>query len=104
VFIERRVSARAKSQGPVPGKPLLKAPESGCGSGHTLPSHKYRCYQAELTDPERAAALAHLRELAHRKKMLTLLIAITDIDISEAAVLAKLVLCWRFGRTIEVSV
>jgi uncharacterized protein YeaO (DUF488 family) len=53
-------------------------------------------YQAELTDPERADALAHLRELAHRKKMLTLLIATTDVDISEAAVLAKLVLSWRF--------
>ena len=51
-----------------------------------------RRYQAELSDPERAAALAHLRELAHRKKMLTLLTATKDIDISEAAVLAKLVL------------
>jgi hypothetical protein len=28
--------------------------------------------------------------------MLTLLIATTDVDISEAAVLAKLVLSWRF--------
>jgi hypothetical protein len=36
--------------------------------------------------------------------MLTLLIATNEIDISEAAVLAKLVLSWRFGRTIEVSV
>jgi uncharacterized protein YeaO (DUF488 family) len=34
----------------------------------------------------------HLRELPHRKKMLTLLTATKDIDISEAAVLAKLVL------------
>jgi hypothetical protein len=33
-----------------------------------------------------------------------LLIATTDIDVSEAAVLAKLVLSRRFGRTIEVSV
>jgi hypothetical protein len=36
-----------------------------------------------------------------RKKMLTLLTATKDIDISEAAVLAKLVLNARFGRTIE---
>ena len=35
--------------------------------------------------------MAHLRELAHRKKMLTLPTATKDIDISEAAVL-KLVL------------
>ena len=34
----------------------------------------------------------HLRELPHRKTMLTLLTATKDIDISEAAVLAKLVL------------
>jgi hypothetical protein len=33
-----------------------------------------------------------------------LLTATKDIDISEAAVLAKLVLSWRYGRTIEVSV
>jgi uncharacterized protein YeaO (DUF488 family) len=33
----------------------------------------------------------HLRELPHRKKMLTLLTATKDIAISEAAVLAKLV-------------
>ena len=36
--------------------------------------------------------MAHLRELAPRKKMLTLLTATKDIDVSEAAVLAKLVL------------
>ena len=34
----------------------------------------------------------HLRELPHRKTMLTLLTATKDIDISEAAVLAKLLL------------
>jgi uncharacterized protein YeaO (DUF488 family) len=50
-----------------------------------------RRYEAELTDPERAAALAHLRELAHRQ-MLTLLTATKDVDISEAAVLAELVI------------
>jgi len=36
--------------------------------------------------------MAHLRELAPRKKMLTLLPATRDIDTSEAAVLTKLVL------------
>ena len=48
-----------------------------------------RRYEAEFTDPERAAALAHLRELAHRQ-MLTLLTATKDVDISEAAVLVRL--------------
>jgi hypothetical protein len=42
---------------------------------------------AELT-----RLLAHLRELAPRKKMLTLLTPTKDIAIGEAAVLAKLVL------------
>ena len=51
-----------------------------------------RRYEDELIDPERAAELTHLRELARQKKMLTLLTATKDIDISEAAVLAKLVL------------
>ena len=50
-----------------------------------------RRYEAELTDPERTAALAHLRELA-LERMLTLLTATKDVDISEAAVLAKLVI------------
>ena len=36
--------------------------------------------------------------------MLTLLTATKDIDIGEAAVLAKLVLSRRYWRTIEVSV
>ena len=40
----------------------------------------------------RAAAVAHLRGLAQRKKVLTLVTATKDIDISEIAVLAKLVL------------
>ena len=52
-----------------------------------------RRYEAELTDPERTAALAHLRELA-LERMLTLLTATKDVDISEAAVLARL-LCKR---------
>ena len=36
--------------------------------------------------------MAHLRGLAQRKKVLTLVTATKDIDISEIAVLAKLVL------------
>lgn len=51
-------------------------------------SHRY---QAELTDPDRAAALTHLRDLARNKTMLTLLTATKDYEISEAAVLAQLV-------------
>lgn len=49
-----------------------------------------RRYRAELTDPDRAEALAHLRELARRNTMLTLLTATRDIEISEAALLADL--------------
>lgn len=48
-------------------------------------SHKYR---AELDEPERAEALAHLRELA-RHGNLTLLTASKRADISEATVLAS---------------
>jgi uncharacterized protein YeaO (DUF488 family) len=48
-----------------------------------------RRYRAELGDPERAAALAHLRELAGNGR-LTLLTATKRSDISEAAVLAGL--------------
>ncbi|BDY26881.1 DUF488 domain-containing protein [Mycolicibacterium mageritense] len=44
-------------------------------------------YEAELADPERAAQLAHLKELA-RKGPMTLLTATKDPEISEAAVLA----------------
>ena len=47
-----------------------------------------RRYQAELADPERAAALAHLRDLAAAGRPLTLLTATRQPDISEAAVLA----------------
>ena len=46
----------------------------------------------------------HLRELPHRKKMLTLLTATKDIDISEAAVVANQYSADGFGRTMEVSV
>jgi uncharacterized protein YeaO (DUF488 family) len=48
-----------------------------------------RRYRTELDDPERAAALAHLRELAGHGQ-LTLLTATKRSDISEAAVLADL--------------
>lgn len=46
-----------------------------------------RRYRAELDDPERATAFAHLRELAAHGP-LTLLTATKRSDISEAAVLA----------------
>jgi uncharacterized protein YeaO (DUF488 family) len=48
-----------------------------------------RRYRAELDEPERAAALARLRELAGQGR-LTLLTATKRSDISEAAVLADL--------------
>jgi uncharacterized protein YeaO (DUF488 family) len=48
-----------------------------------------RRYRTELRDPERAAGLAHLRELAGQGR-LTLLTATRRSDISEAAVLADL--------------
>ncbi len=48
-----------------------------------------RRYQAELEEPGRAEALAHLRELAKRRR-LTLLTATRQPEISEAAVLARL--------------
>ncbi len=48
-----------------------------------------RRYRAELKEPERAEALAHLRDLAKRRN-LTLLTATKHAEISEAAVLAGL--------------
>ena len=48
-----------------------------------------RRYRAELEQPERAAALRHLHDLAGSRS-LTLLTAVRDTDISEAAVLADL--------------
>ena len=48
-----------------------------------------RRYRAELQDPRRAGALAHLRELA-KGRPLTLLTATRQPEISEAAVLAEL--------------
>jgi uncharacterized protein YeaO (DUF488 family) len=46
-----------------------------------------RRYQAELAEPERQAAVRHLRELA-RPGPLTLLTATRDLEHSQAAVLA----------------
>jgi uncharacterized protein YeaO (DUF488 family) len=48
-----------------------------------------RRYRAELKDPQRADALAHLRGLA-KNRQLTLLTATREPEISEAAVLADL--------------
>ena len=48
-----------------------------------------RRYRAELEEPQRAMAFAHLRELAARGR-LTLLTASKRSDISEATVLANL--------------
>ena len=45
-------------------------------------------YRAELSDPERAAALTELREIARHRK-LTLLTATKAIGISHAAVLSR---------------
>jgi len=50
-----------------------------------------RRYRTELDDPDRAAEFTHLCELSERE-MLTLLTATKDIHISEAAVLADLIL------------
>ena len=50
-------------------------------------------YQAELAEPERAGALAHLRELASGREV-TLLTATRQPEISEAAVLARLLRDW----------
>lgn len=49
-----------------------------------------RRYRAELKEPERAAALAHLRRLA-KSQTLTLVTATKAIEISQAAVLADVI-------------
>lgn len=49
-----------------------------------------RRYRAELEDPERAAALQHLRALA-RSHILTLVTASKAVEISQAAVLADVI-------------
>jgi uncharacterized protein YeaO (DUF488 family) len=48
-----------------------------------------RRYRLELQDPQRAEALAHLRDLSNDQKV-TLLTATKQADISEAAVLAEM--------------
>ncbi len=48
------------------------------------------CYQVELQDPERAAALNHLRTLA-KTRTLILLTATKRIELSHAQVLADLI-------------
>ena len=53
-----------------------------------------RRYRAELSDPERTAALTHLRDLA-REHDVTLLTAARAVDISQASVLAEVL---RTGR------
>lgn len=59
--------------------------------GHEPPRYEEfaRRYRAELAEPERAAALDHLRDLAAAGP-LTLLTATKRSDISQAAVLADL--------------
>jgi uncharacterized protein YeaO (DUF488 family) len=59
--------------------------------GHDLDRYAEfaRRYRAELGDPQRAAALSHLRELASHGRLI-LLTATKRSDISEAAVLADL--------------
>lgn len=49
-----------------------------------------RRYIAELGNPVRAATLTHLKELVRQQKSLTLLTATKNPEISEAAVLMKL--------------
>jgi uncharacterized protein YeaO (DUF488 family) len=49
-----------------------------------------RRYRAELEDPERAAALRHLRALA-QSHTLTLVTATKAVEISQAAVLAEVI-------------
>jgi uncharacterized protein YeaO (DUF488 family) len=60
------------------------------GHDPTLFDEFFRRYRCELIEPDRAAALAHLRDLAERAP-LTLLTATRDVAISEAAVLADLI-------------
>jgi uncharacterized protein YeaO (DUF488 family) len=47
-------------------------------------------YRAELADPERAAALAALRDLS-RRRTITLLTATKMLDVSHASVLAQVI-------------
>ncbi len=68
------------------------APSAALRSWYAHDPHRFaefgRRYRTELDDPGRAAALQHLRQLAHYQP-LTLLTAARRADISEAAVLAE---------------
>jgi uncharacterized protein YeaO (DUF488 family) len=68
----------------------------------TLFDEFVRRYHQELTEPGRAAAIAHLHQLA-KKQMLTLLTATKDVDISEAAVLADLITTKRSRDSLPTS-
>lgn len=57
-----------------------------------------RRYRDELSESTRAAALAHLHDLA-QKRTLTLLTATKNADLSEAAVLADLVVSGKRPST-----
>lgn len=76
-------------------KAVAPSPELRTWYGHDSAKFEEfsRRYRVELTEPPRAEALRHLRELADRQR-LTLLTATTKPQISQAAVLADLL-----GRT-----
>jgi uncharacterized protein YeaO (DUF488 family) len=59
-----------------------------------------RRYRQELTDPEHAEAVRHLRDLASSAR-LTLLTATRQPDISEAAVLAAVLDGRKEGRSVR---
>ena len=69
------------------------APSTGLRTWYGHDPERYqefaRRYRAELDEPERATAVAHLRELA-ASGPLTLLTATKRSDISQAAVLAEM--------------
>ena len=83
--------------GPNPRLEQRRLAPSRCRTPAAVDRHRSLGFHIEQPRDVTLAAeltrqLAHLRELAPRKKMLTLLTPTKDIAISEAAVLAKLVL------------
>jgi uncharacterized protein YeaO (DUF488 family) len=72
-------------------KSVAPSPELRTWYGHDSAKFEEfsRRYRVELTEPSRAEALRHLRELADQQR-LTLLTATTKPEISQAAVLADL--------------
>lgn len=78
------------------------APSTGLRSWYGHDPDKYQefahRYRSELNEPERAAALAHLRDVAATGQ-LTLLTATTRSEISQAAVLAELLGQPTAGKT-----